>query len=57
MKRARHSAEQIVNKLREADAMSAAGRGIAQVVQQLGVSEQTLHRWRPPCAVRRDEGR
>jgi putative transposase len=46
MKRTRHSAEQIVNKLREADAMLAAGRSIAQVVQQLGVSEPTFHRWR-----------
>lgn len=46
MKRTRHSAEQIINKLREADAMLSAGRTVAQVVQQLGVSEQTLHRWR-----------
>lgn len=46
MKRTRHSAEQIVNKLREADAMLAAGKTIAQVVQHLGVSEQTYHRWR-----------
>jgi putative transposase len=46
MKRTRHSAEQIVTKLREADAMLAAGRSIAQVVQTLGVSEQTFHRWR-----------
>lgn len=46
MKRTRHSAEQIVAKLREADAMLAAGRSIAQVVQALGVSEQTFHRWR-----------
>jgi transposase-like protein len=46
MKRTRHSAEQIVTKLREADAMLAAGRSIAQVVQALGVSEQTFHRWR-----------
>ena len=46
MKRTRHSAEQIVSKLREADAMLAAGRSIAQAVQQLGVSEQTFHRWR-----------
>ena len=46
MKRTRHSAEQIVSKLREADAMLAAGRSIAQVVQQLGVSEQTIYRWR-----------
>ena len=46
MKRTRHSAEQIVAKLREADAMLAAGRTIAQIVQQLGVSEQTYTRWR-----------
>lgn len=46
MKRTRHSAEQIIVKLREADAMLATGKSIAQVVQQLGVSEQTLHRWR-----------
>lgn len=46
MKRTRHSAEQIVGKLREADAMLAAGRSIAAVVQALGVSEPTYHRWR-----------
>lgn len=50
MKRTRHSAEQIVNKLREADAMAAAGRDVAQIVQQLGVSEQTLVRWRSSTA-------
>ena len=38
MKRTRHSAEQIVMKLREADAMQAAGRTIAQIVQQIGVT-------------------
>ena len=46
MKRTRHSAEQIIAKLREADAMLAGGKTIAQAVQALGVSEQTLHRWR-----------
>jgi len=46
MKRTRHSAEQIVEKLREADAMLAAGRSAGQVVQHLGVSEGTYHRWR-----------
>jgi putative transposase len=46
MKRTRHSPEQIITKLREADAMLSAGRSIAQVVQHLGVSEQTFHRWR-----------
>ncbi|CAG1006792.1 hypothetical protein PHYC_03360 [Phycisphaerales bacterium] len=46
MKRTRHTPEQIVTKLREADAMLAAGRPVAQVVQALGVSEQTYNRWR-----------
>lgn len=46
MKRTRHTPEQIINKLREADAMLAAGRSVGQLVQALGVSEQTYHRWR-----------
>lgn len=46
MKRTRHTPEQIIGKLREADVMLAAGRSIAQVVQHLGVSEPTYHRWR-----------
>jgi len=46
MKRTRHTPEQIVTKLREADAMLAAGKTMAQVVQALGVSEATFARWR-----------
>lgn len=46
MKRTRHTPEQIVTKLREAEAMLAAGRTVAQVVQALGVSEPTFNRWR-----------
>jgi len=46
MKRKRHTPEQIIAKLREADALLGAGKTIGQVVQQLGVSEQTFHRWR-----------
>ncbi len=42
----RHTAEQIIRKLREADTMLAAGKTIGQVVQVLEVSEQTYHRWR-----------
>jgi len=44
--RKRHSPEQIIAKLREADAMLASGASIGQVCQQLEVSEQTFHRWR-----------
>lgn len=46
MKRKRHTPEQIIKKLREADTMLAAGKAIGQVAQALGVSEQTFHRWR-----------
>lgn len=42
----RHSPEQIIGKLRDADAMLAAGKTIGQVCQSLEVSEQTFHRWR-----------
>ena len=46
MKRKRHSPEQIIRKLREADGMLSEGKGIAEVCQQLEVSEATFHRWR-----------
>jgi putative transposase len=46
MKGKRHSPEQIIKKLREADAMIGAGKTIGQVCQTLEVSEQTFHRWR-----------
>ena len=42
----RHTAEEVIAKLRQAEAALAQGLGVAQVCQQLGVSEQTLHRWR-----------
>lgn len=45
-KRKRHSAGQIVKKLRDADAMLAAGKTVCEVVQSLEVSEATLSRWR-----------
>ena len=46
MKRKRHSPEQIIAKLREADAILGASGSIAQVCQRMEVSEATLHRWR-----------
>ena len=46
MKRTRHNPEQIIKKLREADAMLASGKMIGQVCQTLEVSEQAFHRWR-----------
>lgn len=46
MARRRHTAEQIIRKLREAEAELGAGLTIGQVCQKLEVSEPTLHRWR-----------
>jgi transposase-like protein len=45
-RRKRHTPEQIIGKLREADALLNAGQSVAQVIQHLGVSEATYHRWR-----------
>ena len=42
----RHTTEQIVRKLRQAEADLAGGLTVGQVCQKLGVSEQTFHRWR-----------
>ena len=46
MKSKRHTPDQIIAKLREADAQLATGATIGQVCQKLTVSEQTFHRWR-----------
>jgi putative transposase len=46
MKRRRHTPEQVVRKLREADRMIAEGKSIPEVAKALEVSENTFHRWR-----------
>ena len=46
MKRRRHSPEQIVRKLREADRLLAEGREVPEVCKQLEISEAAYHRWR-----------
>ena len=45
-RRKRHSPEQIVRKLRDADAMLNAGKDLAAVLQAMEVSESTYERWR-----------
>lgn len=45
-KRVRHSPQQIVEKLQEADRLLNAGQSVGQVLQALEVSQQTYHRWR-----------
>jgi len=45
-RRRRHTPEQVIRKLREADRLLGEGQDVAVVCKQPEVSEQTLHRWR-----------
>ncbi len=44
-KRKKHRPEEIVRKLQEADVMLKSGKSLSHVLQRLGVSEATYHRW------------
>ena len=46
MSRRRHTPEQVVRKLREADRLLGEGMELPEVWKQLEVSEATYHRWR-----------
>jgi transposase-like protein len=46
MKRKFHTPQQIVKKLREADAAIASGSTVEQVCRQLGISDATYYNWR-----------
>lgn len=46
MARRKHTPDQILAKLRDADVMQADGLSVAEIAKQLEVSEQTYHRWR-----------
>ena len=46
MKRRRHTPEQIIRKLREAERILGEGKTIPEAARELGISEQTFHRWR-----------
>jgi putative transposase len=46
MKRRRHTPEQVIRKLREADRLLAEGQDVAEVARHLEISEPTYHRWR-----------
>lgn len=54
----RHTVEEVIAKLRQAEADLAQGLNVAQLCQRLGVSEQTLHRWRNQYGgLKQDEAR
>ena len=42
----RHSPEQIIGKLREAEVLISQGMTIPQASKQIGVTEHTFYRWR-----------
>jgi putative transposase len=46
MSRRRHTPEQIVRKLREADRLVSEGQAVTEVIKYLEVTEATYHRWR-----------
>ncbi len=46
MARRRHTPEQLISKLREAEVALAQGQTVAQVCKVLEVTEQTYYRWR-----------
>ena len=46
MKRRRHTPEQVIRKIREAERMLGEGKTIPEAAKELGISEQTYHRWR-----------
>ena len=46
MGRRRHTPEQIITALREAEVGLAGGKTVGMVSRELGISEQTYYRWR-----------
>ncbi len=46
MPRKKHSVEQIIHKLREAEVLLSQGKAVAEVCRSLGITEQTYYRWR-----------
>ena len=46
MAKKRHTAEEIVSKLRQVDVLMAQGKPVADAVRMIGVTEVTYYRWR-----------
>jgi len=46
MKRTRHTAEQIIRKLKTAEQLIAQGKTVADVCRVIEVTQPTYHRWR-----------
>jgi len=46
MARKRHTPEEIIGKLREAEVLISQGRSVAEAARAIGVTEQSYYRWR-----------
>jgi putative transposase len=46
MRRKRHTPEEIIGELREAEVLLAQGRSVAEAARAIGVTEQSDYRWR-----------
>jgi transposase-like protein len=46
MSKRKYTAEEIINKLREAEVLQAKGQTLEEVVRQLGISSVTYYKWR-----------
>ena len=46
MSKKRHTAEEIVAKLRQVDVLISRGQSVAEAIRSIGVSEVTYYRWR-----------
>ena len=58
MKGRKHTIEQIISKLREAEVGLGKGQPLAKVVRKLGITEQTYYRWRKEYGgLRTDQAR
>lgn len=58
MPRKKHSPEEIIGKLREAEVLLAQGQQVPEVCRSLEVSEQTYFRWRKEYGgLKRDQAK
>ncbi len=58
MGRRRHTPEQVIGKLREAEVELAKGKTVAEVCRKLTITEQTYYRWRKEYGgLRMDQAR
>ena len=58
MAKKRHTTEQIIHKLREAEVALSKGEALSKVVRKLGITEQTYYRWRKEYGgLRTDQAR